>query len=80
MLILVAKLALVSLLALTGGYTVMVGVRDGMLRRRIGSRFHRDGRELRNAAAFLHGIFTSATGLATAGLAVWPGLKVFGRL
>src|SRR2546427_12963903 len=39
------QFGVIAALALTGAYTLVIGVRDGLLRQRISSRLHRDGRE-----------------------------------
>ena len=73
-------------LALMGAYTLVIGVRDGRLRQKINSRFHRDGRELRGLPALLHGVATTIVGIAIIAIAIHMlqrtvsvGLGAFGR-
>jgi hypothetical protein len=68
------RMAFVAVIALIGTYTFVVGVRDGLLRQRITSRLHLDGRELRGTPALIHGAATTIVGIAIAALAVWLGL------
>jgi hypothetical protein len=63
-------------IALIGTYTLVVGVRDGLLRQRTSSRLHRDGRELRGVPALIHGAATTIVGIAIAALAIWLGLEI----
>ena len=65
-----------AVMALVGTYTLVVGVRDGLLRQRISSRLHRDGRELRGMPALIHGAATTIVGVAIATLAIWLGLAI----
>jgi len=65
-----------AVMALIGTYTLVVGVRDGLLRQRISSRLHRDGRELRGMPALIHGAATTIVGVAIAALAIWLGLAI----
>jgi hypothetical protein len=66
----------VAAIALIGTYTLVVGVRDGLVRQRISSRLHRDGRELRGVPALIHGAATTIVGIAIAALAIWLGLEI----
>ena len=66
----------VAAIALIGTYTLVVGVRDGLLRQRTSSRLHRDGRELRGVPALIHGAATTIVGIAIAALAIWLGLEI----
>ena len=70
------RMAFVGVMALVGTYTLVVGVRDGLLRQRISSRLHRDGRELRGMPALIHGAATTIVGVAIAALAIWLGLAI----
>jgi len=70
------QMAFVAVIALIGTYTLLVGVRDGLLRQRISSRLHRDGRELRGMPALIHGAATTMVGIAIAVLAIWLGLEI----
>jgi len=70
------RMALVGVMAPVGTYTLVVGVRDGLLRQRISSRLHRDGRELRGMPALIHGAATTIVGVAIAALAIWLGLAI----
>ena len=72
------QFGVIAALALTGAYTLVIGVRDGLLRQRISSRLHRDGRELRGMSALLHGAATAIVGIAIAALAIWMGLRILG--
>jgi len=58
------RMAFVAVIALIGTYTLVVGVRDGLLRQRISSRLHLDGRELRGTSALIHGAATTIVGIA----------------
>jgi hypothetical protein len=74
------RLAVVTALAAIGVYTVVIGVRDGVLRQRISSRLHRDGRELVGMPALLQGLATTIVGIAITALAVWIGLEILKRV
>jgi hypothetical protein len=70
------RLTVVGAIAVVGAYTFFIGVRDGLVRRRISSHVHRDGRELRGTAALLHGAATTAVGVVIAATAIWIGLEI----
>ena len=70
------QLAIVAAIAVIGVYTLFIGVRDGLVRQRISSRLHHDGRELRGTPALLHGMATTAIGFAIAAVAIWMGLEI----
>jgi hypothetical protein len=70
------RMALVAVIALVGTYTLVVGVRDGLLRQRISSRLHRDGPELRGTPALIHGVATTIVGIAIVALAIWLGFEI----
>lgn len=70
------RLMVVMAIAVLGAYTFCIGVRDGLVRRRISSRLHRDGRELRGTAALLHGAATTAVGVVIAATAIWIGFEI----
>lgn len=70
------RLMIVAAIAVVGAYTLLVGVRDGLVGQRISSRLHRDGRELRGPAAVLHGAASTAAGLVIAAVAIWIGLEI----
>jgi hypothetical protein len=50
---------------------MIFGVRDGMIRGRIRSRWHRDGRELSGNAALWYGAITSIVGAMVVAAALW---------
>ena len=71
------RLAFLAAIGLIGVYTLVVGVRDGLVRRRISSRVHRDGRELRGMPALIHGMAATFAGIAIAAVAIWLGVRIF---
>ena len=60
---------------LIGAHTILVGVRDGMVRGRIRSRWHRDRRELTGNSAVWAGASTTSVGVAVLGLGVWLAVR-----
>ena len=74
------RLTVVAAIAVAGAYTFFIGVRDGLVRQRISSRLHRDGREPRGTAALLHGVATSAVGAVIAATAIWIGFEIVRKL
>jgi hypothetical protein len=61
---------------LIGCHTVWVGLRDGVMRQRIRSRWHRDERELTGSAAIWSGASVAFLGALVIGLGLWMAIKV----
>jgi hypothetical protein len=59
------------LLLWVGGRTILIGINDGMIRRRISSRLHRNGRALTGTFAVWYGASTALVGAAVAIFALW---------
>jgi hypothetical protein len=68
------RLVFAVLLFLVGCRTIVIGIRDGMVRSRIRSRWYRDRREMTGNTAFWYGATTSLVGCAVIALAIWLGL------
>ncbi len=60
-----------------GGRAMIVGVRDGMIRGRIRSRWPGDGRELSGNSALWYGAITSIVGAIVVAAALWVILTPF---
>ena len=65
-----------AVVAVFSVYTLLIGVRDGLVRQRISSRLHRDGGELRGRWAVLHGAVTTTVGVGITAVAIWLGLEI----
>ena len=74
------QLIVPAAIALIGAYTLLVGIRDGVVRQRISSRLHRDGRELRGAWAVLHGAATTTVGVGIIAVAIWMSLELLRKV
>jgi hypothetical protein len=70
----VLRLIFAALLFWVGCRTIVIGFRDGMVRRRIPSRWYRDQREIAGNTAFWYGTTTSLVGCGVVGLAIWLAL------
>jgi hypothetical protein len=65
------RLAFVVVLLAIGVRAMFIGMRDGMARRRIRSRWPRERRELTGGAAIWYGAMTSIMGAVLAAAALW---------
>jgi hypothetical protein len=70
----VLQLAFAILLLFIGCRTSVIGLRDGVVRRRIRSRWYRDQREITGDSAFWYGATISLVGCGVAALAIWFAL------
>jgi hypothetical protein len=70
------RLVFAILLFLVGCRTIVLGIRDGIVHRRIRSRWYRDRREITGNGALWYGATTSLVGCAVAGLAIWVALTL----
>jgi hypothetical protein len=65
------KFVFYLLLLWIGCRTILIGINQGMIRRRINSRLHRDRRALTGTVAVWYGASTALIGVAVAILALW---------
>ena len=70
----VLRLGFAMLILFVGCRTIVIGFRDGVLRRRIRSRWYRDQREITGSGAVWYGVTTSLVGCGVAALAIWIAL------
>ncbi len=77
MLLFVFRLGFALLVFLIGCHSTLVGIRDGVVRGRIRSRWHRDRRELRGIAALWAGTITAITGVLVIALAIWQVVRAY---
>jgi hypothetical protein len=67
-----------DLLLLFIGYrTILIGINDGIVRRRIRSRWHRDGRKLSGNSAVWYGASTALIGIAVVVLSFWLAVSQY---
>ena len=65
------------MLFVIGYRTILIGINDGMIRRHISSRWHRDGHKLTGNSAMWYGAGTALIGVAVVALSLWLAVSQY---